>query len=710
MRTVKSIAAWLTLIAAFFGMLAPMAGVRAQSAVETEYAFTEFLPEADGVAPGETLWIAIRQEVREGWHVFWENPGDAGLPLAVEWTLPEGFETGEPLHPSPEYIPVGPLASFAHEGEPVFLLSLTAPQDAVPGEVIDIEAFASWQVCEDICVPEDGRFSFRLPVVAEAAPIDAHAALFAAARAALPSVFKGEAAFSVRGGAYVLELDLPEGFMAEGAFFFPAVEGLIKPAAPQAMIARDGALTVEMEPGYLAGYEGDALRGVLAFTDDEGARRGVEIVASVSEPIAPPPSAPSLSAEPPEATGLLLLFVFAFFGGVILNVMPCVFPIIFVKEASLMQAAGEDMAKIRAHGALYTAGVVATFLAMGGALLLLRAGGEQLGWGFHLQSPLIVALSAYVLFMVGLNLAGLFHVGVSLAGTGESLASRGGGVGAFFTGALAVVVAAPCIGPLLTAPMGAVLLQPPVVGLSILAVMALGLAAPYLALTLAPALGRALPKPGPWMNVLKQALAFPVFAAAAYFLWVFAQQANASGLAFMLSGGVLLALAAWLFEISKSAGPRALVLRGVTALLAVGAIAPLTRIEPAVAVNAADGAAAPHGAFMAEPFSAEALEAHRQAGTPVFVDFTAAWCVTCQFNKLTVFSSEELAEDFERAGVVFMVADWTLRDPEITSALEEFGASGVPLYAFYPAGGAPEVLALPLTRENVRERVLAHAS
>lgn len=708
MSIAKSIAVSLTLIAALFAALAPIGGARAQTAVETEYAFTEFVPEADGVVPGETLWIAIRQEVREGWHVFWENPGDAGLPLAIEWTLPEGFEAGEPLHPSPEYIPVGPLASFAHEGEPVFLLPLTAPQDAAPGEAIDIEASASWQACEDICVPEEGRFSFSLSVVEEAAPIAAHAPLFAAARAALPSVFEGEAAFSVRGGAYVLELEPPEGFTDKDAFFFPAVEGLITPAAPQAIIARDGALTIEMEPGYLAGYEGETLRGVLAFADDGGARHGIEIAASVSGTIAPPSSLPAFSTASAGETGLLLLFVFAFFGGVILNVMPCVFPIIFVKAASLMQAAGEDMTKIRVHGALYTAGVVATFLAMGGVLLLLRAGGEQLGWGFHLQSPFIVALSAYVLFMVGLNLAGLFHVGESLAGTGESLASRGGGAGAFFTGALAVVVAAPCIGPLLTAPMGAVLLQPPVIGLAILTVMALGLAAPYLALTLAPALGRALPKPGPWMSVLKQALSFPVFAAAAYFLWVFAQQANASGLAFMLSGGVLLALAAWLFEVSKGAGPRFLIVRGLAALLAFGAIAPLTRIEPAVAAFASDGGA-PHGAFMAEPFSAEALEAHREAGTPVFVDFTAAWCVTCQFNKLTVFSSEELADDFERAGVVFMVADWTLRDPKITSALEAFGASGVPLYAFYPAGRAPEVLALPLTRESVRERVLVRA-
>ena len=697
------------LISAFFLAVLHLTGLaataRAQTVVETEYATTELLAETDGVVPGETLWFAFRQEVREGWHVFWENPGDAGLPLELRWTLPEGFAAGDILHPIPKYIPVGPLASFAHEGEPVFLTSVTAPADLQPGQHATFSVDASWQVCEEICVPEDGRFSLTLPIATPAEVARPHQSVFEAARAALPAAFDGDAAFAARGGAYVLDMQAPEGFSAEGAFFFPAPEGLIKPAGEQEATVADGRLTVSMTPGYAPEYDADALKGVLAFAGADGARRGLAVRAAVDGPLASPQDAPAVPLASAEAN-IPLLFVLAFFGGLILNIMPCVFPIIFVKAASLMQTAGEDMARVRRHGVLYTAGVVATFLLMGAVLLILRAGGEQLGWGFHLQSPLVTALSAYVLFMVGLNLAGLFSVGEGLAGVGDGLASRGGGIGAFFTGALAVVVAAPCIGPLLTAPIGAVVLQPPAIGLSILVAMALGLAAPYLALTLAPGLGRALPRPGAWMTVMKQALAFPVFAAAAYFLWVFAQQTTATGLALILAGGVLLAFAAWLFEISKGEGGRAFAVRALSALAVLVALAPLTRLEPAAASTASADDLQRHGAFEAEPYSAEALAAYRAAGAPVFVDFTAAWCVTCQFNKATVFSSRDLARDFEREGVVFMVADWTLRDAAITEALQGFGASGVPLYAYYAPDGGVEVLPLPLTREGVRKTVL----
>ena len=337
---------------------------------------------------------------------------------------------------------------------------------------------------------------------------------------------------------------------------------------------------------------------------------------------------------------------------------------------------------------------------MGGALLVLRAGGAQFGWGFHLQSPWVVALSAYVLLLVGLNLAGLFSAGEGLAGAGEGLASKKGGMGAFFTGALAVVVAAPCIGPLLSAPMGAALLLPPVAGLAIFAMLGLGLAAPYLLLSFAPGLGQRLPKPGPWMAVFKQALSFPVFAAAAYFLWVLAQQTTGAGLGAVLTGAVLLAFASWGYETSKADGGLAFALLVVSALAAVIALAPLTRL-PAEAAQASPVAEHGYGAIAAEPYSAAALDAYRAQGRPVFIDFTAAWCVTCQFNKMTVFSDAKLGRAFAETGTVFMVADWTVRDPEITAALTSFGASGVPLYVYYDASGEALVLPLPLTKRAV---------
>ncbi len=682
--------------------LAAGAIAHAQTLVENEYTTTEITPEAQAFIPGETLWFAVRQELRDGWHVFWVNPGDAGLPLALEWDLPAGFVHGEIIHPSPEYIPVGPLASYAHEGAPVFLVPVSAPAHARPGEIVDIVIHASWQTCEEICVPEEGRFSFSLPVAEEAAPDANVASLFAAARAAHPVEVEANAVFRVKGAGYSLTLTAPDDFAPDDAFYFAAPEGVIEPAARQTIKIDGGQAVIALQPGWRDGYDMPTLDGVLTFQTAAGARAGYVFTAAVPEPIVrpvlqSPPPAPQSSVNVP------LLFALAFFGGVILNIMPCVFPIVFIKAASFMRSVDEDPAMVRRDGAFYTAGVLATFLALGGALLVLRAGGEQLGWGFHLQSPWVVALSAYILLLVGLNLAGVYSVNIGLAGSGEVLTSKGGATGAFFTGALAVVVAAPCIGPLLSAPMGAALFLPPVAGLLIFIVLGLGLAAPYLVLSLAPGLGRWLPKPGAWMTAFKQVLAFPVFAAAAYFVWVLAQQAGGGGLAAVLAGAVLLAFAAWAFERSKGEGRTALFLRAMSALALLGALAPLLRVEAAALPTKGDSER--FGALTAESFSQKAVDAYRAAGVPVFIDFTAAWCITCQFDKVTVFSDDAVAQAFAEQGVAFMVADWTVRDPEITAALESFGASGVPLYVYYGPDGTPHVLDIPLTKKAVIEAV-----
>lgn len=672
-------------------------GLRAQSVVENEYTTTEIIAEARGFAPGKTLWFAIRQELRPGWHVFWTNPGDAGLPLRLDWSLPEGFETGAVLHPAPVYIPVGPLASYAHEGAPVFLVAVTAPETAAPGDIVDIAIDASWQACEDICVPEEGRFEFSVPVDDAPQTNTAYADIFANARASLPEDIDADASFAVEGGSYMLELAAPAGFDSADAFYFAGAEGLVEPSGAQQFEQIGERLRVTLRPGWVENFDAPALDGVLTFVDVNGARRAYAFEAALAGPIAKPRAAgdPVTAA----ATGLGLLLVFAFFGGVILNVMPCVFPIVFIKAAAFMTSAREQPAIVRRDGMLYTAGVLATFLLIGGALLALRAGGEQFGWGFHLQSPVVVALSAYVLLLVALNLAGMFTIGGGLAGAGESLAAKSGGAGAFFTGALAVVVAAPCIGPLLSAPMGAALLLPPLAGLAIFATLGLGLAAPYLLLSFAPGLGARLPRPGPWMIVFKQALAFPVIAAAVYFIWVLAQQVEGAALGAVLAGAVLIAFSAWAFELSKGEGKRALILRALAAVAAVLALAPLMRIEARPPVPAEQTER--YGAFDAVAYSQKALAEYLDSGTPVFIDFTAAWCVTCQFDKMTVLSDNSLADAFEDAGAVFMVADWTVRDPEITKALTGFGASGVPLYVYYDPSGDAQILPAPLTKKAI---------
>ncbi len=661
---------------------------------KTEYVDSALYAERAGLIPGETTWFALSQDVRDGWHVFWVNPGDAGLPLMLDWSLPDGFEAGDVVHPAPEYIPVGPLASYAHEGAPIFLAEVKTPADARVGDTVDIAIDASWQACEEICVPEDARYEFSLPVLAaEDAPARENLMRFAAARLEFPVPFTGDAEFRRVGDRYELVIsDWPEAG-AEGAFFFPEDEGLTTPAAAQTARIADGRLRLKMQPGWIEGPPGEIVRGVIAV--GEGAqRRALALEASV---------APGAAAPTPASTSggnILVLLTLAFFGGLILNAMPCVFPILFVKAASLLASAQHDPKIARSHGALYGVGVVTTFAAIGALLLALRAGGEQLGWGFHLQSPAVIGVSAYILFAVGLSLAGVFSVGESLAGAGDSLTKKPGAAGAFFTGVLAVAVAAPCIGPLLTAPMGAALTQPAAVSLLIFIAMALGLAAPFVAVTFAPGLGKMLPRPGPWMAVFKQALGFPVFAAAAYFVWVFARQTGEGALGGLLAGLVLLAFAAWAFERSKGAGLRALLLRALSAIAIVLALAPLFTARPAAAVTTIER----YGALSVEPFSNEAISAYARDGRPVFAIFTAAWCVTCQADKLTIFSDKALATAIERENGVVMVADWTLRDPAITDALASLGAYGVPFYAAYAPDGTVTPMAPPISKRQVLAR------
>lgn len=677
------------IIGAVAGLLLTAVKADAQSVAEatTEYSHIEIYTDRAGLVPGETVRVALRNKVRDHWHVFWINPGDAGLPLSLNWTLPDGFTTGEIDFPAPEYIPVGPLASYAHEGQPIFVTELSVPAGAVTGDTIDIQLAAFWQTCEEICVPEDATFSFSLPVV-EAAE-ETNSEIFAQALAAQPKDFNGEAIIRRHGEVYDLFVPDWNGEKPQDVFFFPETEGLTQPAGLQTASLESGALALRLMPGWTALDDDGPVKGVLSVTDSDGTPRALKISAQRGED----QLAQSSSAVAGQR-GAPLLILLAFLGGVILNAMPCVFPILFVKAASLSASAGHSHAEQRRDGMLYGAGVLATFLLIGGLLLGLRAGGEQLGWGFHLQSPLVVGLSAYVLFAVALNLIGIFNIGESVTGIGDGLTRKTGGAGAFFTGVLAVVVAAPCIGPLLTAPVGAAVTQPPAIALLIFAAMAVGLALPYVMVAFIPAVAKILPRPGPWMKTFKQILSVPVFLAAAYFLWVFARQTQGSVFVLIAIGLALLTVGAWLFERSKGDGSRAMVMRMGAALALVLALGPVITAKQVEAVPATGA----YGKIAAVDYDEAMLADYRAEGVPVFVDFTAAWCVTCQFNKITTLKADGVAEIFAETGTVLMVADWTVRDPVITAALERFGAAGVPLYVYYGPGAEPEILPQTLSK------------
>ena len=680
--------------------------------IATERATTTLAPAMRGGAPGGTVWFVFRQELAPEWHVYWRNPGDSGLPLELNWRVPDGFSVDDVIYPTPERIPVGPFVNYGHHGEPVFLAQMHVPEDAIPGETATITLSATWLICEEICVPESADFSITLPIVDNPVPDEVEAGYLATARAAHPTTLGEQAQFYA--DAERLVLSIPKTALSvadiENVYFFAAVEGLVAPSSPQVTADGDGRLLIDLPVGVAyAPEEMSALNGVLTF---EAAGRNYAYSLIAEQAAGPAPTLiPDVAARRALADasslgwfGIATLILAAFLGGIILNAMPCVFPIIFVKAASFLNAAGDQQSTIRRHGLIYTLGVLATFLALGGGLLLLRAGGAQVGWGFHLQSPWVVALSAYVLVLVGLNLAGMFEIGGNLQNIGAGLASRSGDAGAFFTGVLAVFVAAPCVGPFLSAPIGAAVILPPVLGVLIFLAMGAGLSAPYLALSFSPALAARLPKPGAWMKIARQALAFPVFAAAAYFVWVFAQQSGATGLAAIFAGVTFLSVGAWLYGLSQT--QKASLRWGALVAVAI-AIVPIANVSGSgtgVGAIQTPGSGG-YGELSAVPFDEEVIAEMRGAGRGVFVDFTAAWCVVCQFNKATILSRPGLAALFNSSDIQLMSADWTRRDPVITEALAKHGANGVPLYVYFPPSGEPIVLPLPLTRSAIEAAI-----
>ncbi|MCA8889919.1 MAG: hypothetical protein KDA46_13880, partial [Parvularculaceae bacterium] len=596
-------------------LIATAAPASARSVVVTEHARTMLIAENDAVAPGGAVTLVFSQRLQDGWHVYWKNPGDSGLPLSFEWTLPDGFTAGAIKYPAPHRIPVGPLVNFGHEGAPKFLVDITAPASARAGEAVRIGLSATWLICADICVPETAVFTLDLPVADDPKANGEGARLAALARNDEPVAFPGAATFSVNRDDITIDITGAGALLADG-FFFPDQEGVVEPAAPQKARSVRGGLRLVAKAGFAGDTLSDTeiLRGVVAG-DGESGTFAYEIEAVRSAGGAPSTGAPGLAG----------LLVAAFLGGALLNLMPCVFPILFVKAAHLAEVAGKHHAVQVRHGILYTVGVVVTFLLLGAVLLALRAGGESLGWGFHLQSPVVVSLSAFVLFAVGLNFAGVFSIGESLQGVGSGLAGRSGDLGSFLTGALAVFVAAPCVGPFLTAPIGAAAVLPALPALSIFLAMGLGLAAPYLMVSTLPGLSRRLPRPGPWMARFRLLLSFPVFAASAFFVWVLAQQTSGAGLAAALAGLVLIALAAVLWTWAKADDRAPLRVASLLVLAVVAGLLLVVRSAPAGVSSARS-----YDEALSVAFDPADIEDRRAAGETIFIDFTAAWCVTCQ--------------------------------------------------------------------------------
>jgi thiol:disulfide interchange protein DsbD len=673
---------------------------RAQG-VAAPRARTALVAESRGAAPGATVWVAVVQTLDKGWHTYWRNPGDAGEAATLTWTLPAGWRAGEVAWPAPERLPVGPIMNYGYEGQVVLPVPVQVPADARVGDQARLEARIDYLVCAEVCVPGQASVALTLPVVAGSpAPDPVWGPAIARALANAPDRGGLTAAFQRVGGRLRLAVtgDALAGAPDRDAYFYPYDETLIDHARPQALERGPRGLTLSLVPAAASGAAAPVrARGVLVA---DGKAHEVDAAAGP-----PPPGSGGLGAPRaagPGGPGVLLAMGGAFLGGLVLNLMPCVFPILSMKAVALAGHGGE-VGRARGQAAAFLLGVLASFLGLAGALIAARAAGAAIGWGFQLQSPLPVALLALVMLGAALNLSGLFEVGTSAQGLGSGLAARGDLAGSAFTGVLAVVVAAPCTAPFMGPALGFALTQAAPTALAVFLALGLGFAAPFTLLALSPTLIRRLPRPGPWMDALRKTLAFPMYAAAAWLVWVLAHMVTPDDLAPVLAGAVVAAFGAWLYgsaqrrmAIGRDGG--AVALWGASLLALAGALA-LVAIDPyRPAATAAAAPAVASGELPSEPWNPARLAALRAARRPVLVNFTAAWCVTCQVNDRIAFSTGEVARALKRSGAVYMVGDWTRRDGAIAQALGEQGRIGVPLYLVYGIdGGAPTVLPQLLT-------------
>jgi len=634
----------------------------AVSTVNKENTTVTLLAAQNAVRPGDTVAVGVFLQARPGWHTYWENPGDAGIPTEFTWTLPQGVSAGGIQWPLPEMIREDTLAVFGYTGNVFLPVTITVPAD-YSGTTLPIQLAATWLVCDKICVPEDAELTLDIPI-GEPTPSDA-SELFAEAEKTLPA--KIDSALPYKVTEKTFEITLPASIPQDGKInFMPREQNHVLYAEPQTV--NGGVLTVSRNVNEAAP---EALSGYLVAGDKAFDIRAENAVAA--------PAAAGAAAET-SAGRFLVLVLFAILGGLILNLMPCVLPILSLKAIAIAKKSGHDRHVIVKQALAYTLGVVVSFTAIASLLIGLQMAGESIGWGFQMQSPPFVGFLVILLSLVGMNLAGMFELPV-LFGNSLSDTPKHGLRGSFLTGVLATAVATPCTAPFMATAVGATLTLPPALALIVFVSIGLGLALPFLLIAIFPKLVAYLPRPGAWMITFKQLMAFPMFASVIWLLWVLTRQTGAQGLLVVLVTMLALSFIIWLKGRCKD--PSRLCRYAVLLLLLavlVNGLAALSMVQ------------APKAGGNEEAFSQRVLDELRASGTPVFVDATAAWCLTCQVNAQTSILTANTQAAFAATGTKLLVADWTNRDPEITAFLKKFGYNGVPLYVYFPASGEPVVL------------------
>ncbi|ESQ79495.1 protein-disulfide reductase DsbD [Asticcacaulis sp. YBE204] len=648
--------------------------LKAQAAAKAELGHTRASlgSQFDRVDGQSAFWVLFQLDIDTGWHTYWINPGDSGLAPTLDWTLPQGFTASDVVWQPPERQPFGPLLNYGYSGAAYHLVRITPPP-GFKGAQVPLKLAASWLVCAEECVPEETVLDLTLGVGANqpsARAGDIERLIRSATLTVLP-------AGKITHDETQIRLDVPYSGTVREAYFFPDTTGVIEPAAPQSAIVADGSLTVTMKRGIVDVPA--VMNGLLEVHDGSVTYYAVGQAPAALSGVMPP----TASSVPVLTLALGVLAAFA--GGIILNAMPCVFPVLSLKALAISRA-GTDRARIRTDALAYTAGVVVSFLIVGAVLLLIKAGGAAVGWGYQMQSPLFVGALIYLMFLVALNLSGVFDITLSFGG-GQSVAGRHDWLGSFATGALATLVATPCTAPFMAGALGAALTLPALGALLIFLCLGLGMAFPFLLLSWFPSLLRWMPKPGAWMETFRQALAFPVYLTLVWLIWVVAQQSGADGVAVILAGLVVIAFAVWLLQRATVRLWRVAI--GVAAALIIGVS--LLNLSPKTPVTST-------------AFDPARIEQARTSGKPVFVYATAAWCISCKVNEKVALDTPEVKNAFTARGITVIAADWTNADPAITRWLSGFGRSGVPLYVYYPASGDPVVLPQVLTPQLIIEK------
>jgi thiol:disulfide interchange protein DsbD len=665
------------------------------STAQVRAELTAYAPE--GADAGKTVWLGLQLTHQKDWHTYWKNSGDSGLPTTLQWTLPSGVTAGEIDWPMPKKIPIGNLANYGFSDTVLLPVPLTITPDFKAGSAsneIEIKLKANWLVCRQECIPEEGEFALKLPVKGSTAINSAaFKTAFAARPLGLANAALADSSVQIDGSKIKLTVrGLPAALRGKTLDFFPETPEVIETAAHWTQ-GWSGEVWNAQVPLSQQRSNAPSVMPVVLATDGQGYRAELKVLGNwpAAGATAPTVIAPPVPAQVPIT--LLAALIGALLGGMLLNLMPCVFPILAIKVMSFTRHANDQRGH-RVSGLAYSAGVVLSFLALGALMLALRSAGEQLGWGFQLQSPGTVAALAALFTVMGLNLAGLFEFGQFLPSRVLLVEAKNPAINAFLSGVLAVAIASPCTAPFMGASLGLALALPALQALLIFTMIGVGMALPYLAASLVPAVARLLPRPGAWMDTFRRAMAFPMFATVVWLVWVLGQQSGIDGAGALLA--LLLALSAVLWSLTLHGRSRLIV---TTIMVVIGALLVLgigqNVLKPVPSTNTASGE-------QWQPWAPGRVEQALAAGTPVFVDFTAAWCVTCQYNKKTTLANADVLTDLATKKVTLLRADWTRRDPVISAALAQLGRNGVPVYVVYQNGKAPIVMSEILNVADVR--------